>query len=83
MKTMLLSLIVGIALTVLGAFAVWADEEKVPLDKLPKAVVEAVKEKFPKAELVSASKEDENGKTVFEVSIKRSEERRVGKECRL
>src|SRR5947209_569232 len=25
------------------------DEEKVPLDKLPKAVVEAVKAKFPKA----------------------------------
>jgi len=46
------------------------DEEKVPLDKLPKAIVEAVKKKFPKAELVGASKEKEDGKTVYEVAIK-------------
>jgi uncharacterized membrane protein YkoI len=50
--------------------AAWADEEKVPLDKLPKAVVEALKKRFPDAELVSAEKEDENGKTVYEVAIK-------------
>ena len=30
-----------------------ADEEKVPLDKLPKAVLDAVKAKFPGAELLS------------------------------
>jgi hypothetical protein len=49
----------------------WADdEEKVPLDKLPKAVIDAVKNKFPKAELVEASKESEDGKTVYEVEIK-------------
>ncbi len=49
----------------------WADdEEKVPLDKLPKVVVEAVKKKFPNAELVEASKENEDGKTVYEVAIK-------------
>jgi hypothetical protein len=46
--------------------AVRADEEKVPLDKLPKEVTAAVKKKFPKAELVAASKEDGN----YEVSIK-------------
>ena len=46
------------------------DEEKVALDKLPKAIVEAVKKKFPKAELVGASKEKEDGKTVYEVAIK-------------
>jgi hypothetical protein len=56
----------------LGAFAFLLadDEEKVPLDKLPKAIVEAMKKKFPKAELVAASKENEGGKTVYEVSIK-------------
>src|SRR5205085_11412445 len=43
------------------------EEEKVPLDKLPKAVTEAVKKKFPRAELVSAEKEKQDGKTVYEV----------------
>jgi hypothetical protein len=47
-----------------------AGEEKVPLDKLPKAVADGVKKRFPDAELTEASKEDENGKTVYEVSIK-------------
>jgi uncharacterized membrane protein YkoI len=47
-----------------------ADEENVPLDKLPKAVADGVKKRFPDAELKEASKEDENGKTVYEVSIK-------------
>jgi hypothetical protein len=46
-----------------------ADEEKVPLDKLPKAVTEAVKKRFPDAELKSAEKEKEDGKTVYEVAI--------------
>jgi hypothetical protein len=46
------------------------DEEKVPLDKLPKAVTDAVKKKFPKAELVSAEKEKEDGKIVYEVNFK-------------
>jgi uncharacterized membrane protein YkoI len=45
-------------------------EEKVPLDKLPKAVVEAVKAKFKGATLVSAEKEKEDGKTVYEVNLK-------------
>jgi hypothetical protein len=47
-----------------------ADEENVPLDKLPKPVVDGVKKRFPSAELKEASKEDENGKTVYEVTIK-------------
>jgi uncharacterized membrane protein YkoI len=47
-----------------------ADEEKVALDKLPKTVLDAVKARFPKAELVGASKEKEDGKTVYEVTIK-------------
>jgi hypothetical protein len=53
-----------------GLVSARADEEKVPLDKLPKAVVEAVKKRFPEAELVSAEKETEDGKTVYEVAIK-------------
>jgi hypothetical protein len=47
-----------------------ADEEKVPPDKAPKAVVEAAKKRFPKAEVVGVSKETESGKTVYEVEMK-------------
>ena len=50
--------------------AAWAEEEKVPLDKLPKAVTAAVKAKFPDAELKGAEKEVADGKTIYEVSLK-------------
>ena len=46
-----------------------ADEEKVPLDKLPKAVLDAVKARYPGAELTGAEKE-EGGKMVYEVALK-------------
>jgi hypothetical protein len=60
-----------VTLLSLGAFATLrADEDKVPLDKLPKPIVEALKKKFPKAELIEASKETEDGKTEYEVTIK-------------
>jgi hypothetical protein len=58
------------AAVLLVAAAGRADEEKVPLDKLPTAVVEAIKAKFPKAELVSAEKETDGDETTYEVIIK-------------
>ena len=66
------TLSICLGLTVLAA--AWAparadDEEKVDLDKLPKAVTEAVKARFPDAELKEASKETEDGKTIYEVGI--------------
>lgn len=70
MKTVKRMLSAGVATLALVVSGVLADEEKVPLDKLPKEVTEAVKKKFPKAELVSAEKEKEDGKTVYEVNIK-------------
>ncbi len=46
-------------------------EEAVPLDKLPAVVKEAVAKKFPKAELVKATKEKEkDGDTDYEIAIK-------------
>lgn len=50
--------------------SVRADEEKVPLGKLPKPITESVKKRFPKGELTEASKETEDGKTVYEVTVK-------------
>ena len=46
------------------------EETKVALDKLPKAVVEAVKKMFPKAEMLEASSEKEHGEMHYEVEIK-------------
>lgn len=46
-----------------------ADEEKLALKDVPKAVLDAVKAKFPAAELKEASKEVEEGKTTYEVSL--------------
>ena len=48
----------------------WAGEEKIPFDKLPKVVLDAAKAKFPDAELIGASKEDEDGKVVYEIGLK-------------
>jgi len=46
-----------------------AEAEKVPVDQLPKAVIGAVKAKFPDAKLKSAKKDVVEGKTVFEVAL--------------
>lgn len=56
----------------LSAFAAGAgadEEEVIPLDKVPAAVLKAVKEKFPKGELKKAEKETEKGKTTYEVAL--------------
>src|SRR5207248_1247229 len=47
-----------VAVLVLAA-AARTDEEKVPLDKVPKAVLDSAKKRFPKAEVKGASKEGE------------------------
>ena len=44
-----------------------ADEEKIALDKVPKPVMKAFKAKFPKAEVKAAIKEEEDGKTTYEI----------------
>lgn len=44
-------------------------EVKVKLADVPKAVVQAVKAKYPKGKLTEASKETEDGKTVYEVTV--------------
>jgi uncharacterized membrane protein YkoI len=46
-----------------------ADSEKVPLDKLPKAVMNALKAKYPGAQVKSAATELEEGKTVYEIAF--------------
>jgi hypothetical protein len=45
-------------------------EQKVPLDKVPKPVVDAAKKRFPMAEIIAASTEKADGKQVYEISMK-------------
>ena len=66
--TRMMSYVAAAVLVSAGAVA-RAEDEKLPLDKLPKAVVEAVKAKFPQAEMKAAAKEVEDGKTSYEVTI--------------
>jgi uncharacterized membrane protein YkoI len=46
-----------------------AKEEKVPLDKVPKEVLDAFKAKFPGAKLTDASTEVEEGKKIYELAF--------------
>lgn len=65
-------LALGVALSVLAVAAARAADEgekKVPLDKVPKAVLDAVKAKFEGAELKGASTEKDGDKLVYEISL--------------
>src|SRR5438270_3473125 len=50
--------------------ALGGDEEKIPLGRVPPAVTDAVKAKYPGAELTGAEKEADDGGTVYEVAFK-------------
>jgi hypothetical protein len=60
---------------VIVAGSAFADEESIKVEDLPKAVRSAVKKKFPEGKLVSAAKEEEDGKTVFEVVVEDDDEK--------
>jgi uncharacterized membrane protein YkoI len=47
-----------------------ADGEKVPLDKVPKAVMDAIQDRFPDADITSVEKETEDGKIVYDIELK-------------
>jgi uncharacterized membrane protein YkoI len=70
---MMRNFVTGTAVVLLvTAAAAWAggDQEKtVNLDKVPKKVIDAVKAKYPKATIRSASTETEKDKTIYELSI--------------
>lgn len=46
-----------------------ADEQKISVDQLPPAVMNAVKAKYPEAKIKEAAKDVEEGKTTYEVSL--------------
>jgi Putative beta-lactamase-inhibitor-like, PepSY-like len=67
-KRIMIGAVAVLGMSVLIA-AAKADEEKVPIDKLPSAVLKAVKRKFPKAEIERATKEVEDGTTTYEIEL--------------
>ena len=60
------------ALTLLGLSTLVAAraDEKVALDKVPARVTKAAKAKFPNGEIKKVEKEDEDGRTIYEVTLK-------------
>jgi uncharacterized membrane protein YkoI len=62
----------ALAALLLLASGARADEKdkKIPLDKVPKPIVEAINGRFPGADVSSVEKETENGKVVFDVELK-------------
>jgi hypothetical protein len=61
-----LTAVVGLVLVAASAAA----DEKIPLDKVPKAVLDAIKGRFPGADITSVEKENEDGKVVYDVELK-------------
>jgi uncharacterized membrane protein YkoI len=59
----------SLTLTLATALPAAAGEQKVPLEKLPKAVKAAFAKHFPGATADKASSEKENGKTVYEIAF--------------
>ena len=58
----------GLALVISGA-AGRGDEKKVPLSEVPKVVLDAVRARFPGAELKEAEKEVDEDEATFEISL--------------
>jgi uncharacterized membrane protein YkoI len=59
-----------LGLSGLSATAALADEKKISVEDLPKVVLKAAKKAFPEAKIVGASKETDEGETIYEVEMK-------------
>ena len=69
-RTLIATVLSG--LLVLGASASAEDKKdnrKLDLDKIPKAVMDSLKAKFPKAEVKHVNKEIVDGKTCYEIGV--------------
>ena len=66
----------GLAATLLSGLLVGGtalradDKDKLDLDKIPKKVMDALKAKFPKAEIQKWTKETENDKVIYDIEFK-------------
>src|SRR5262245_19214975 len=54
----------------LGPGQAWAQEEKIPKEQIPKAVMDALLAKFPKAKIDTCVREKEGGAVVYDIEVK-------------
>lgn len=59
-----------LGLSGLLATAALADEKKIEVEDLPKVVLQSARKAYPEAKIVGASKETEDGETIYEVEMK-------------
>jgi uncharacterized membrane protein YkoI len=57
-------------LCLIGTGFAYSHEERVSVDKVPKPVMDAVKARFKEAQVTGAGKETEEGKPVYEITLK-------------
>jgi uncharacterized membrane protein YkoI len=60
----------SLALGTLFALSAWTAETKIKVEELPPAVQKAMKEQSKGAAILGASKEQENGRTTYEIETK-------------
>lgn len=60
----------------IGTIPAWTKEEPVPKDKIPKAVMDALLAKFPKAKIDKCVKEKEGDDVVYDIEFKQE-----GRKC--
>jgi hypothetical protein len=70
MRSLRLLTMVAVLGLLAGAGPASCQEVKIDISKLPKKVVDAIKAKFPDAQLMKASSEKENNVTLYEVGLK-------------
>jgi hypothetical protein len=63
-------------LLLIGAVTAWSQEEAVPLDKIPKAVMDSLLSKFPKAKIDKCHKAKEGNDVVYDIEFKQE-----GRKC--
>ena len=61
---------------VIAPVGVWAQEEKVPAGKIPKAVMDALHARFPNARIDTCVKEKEGNDVVYDIEFKEN-----GRKC--
>jgi Putative beta-lactamase-inhibitor-like, PepSY-like len=76
MRHSIVLLVAFALLVVIGTSKVRAQEEAVPLDKIPKAVMDALLAKFPKAKIDKCTKAKEGGDIVYDIEFKQE-----GRKC--
>jgi len=59
----------------IGAWELRAKEESIPVDKIPRKVMDALKSKFPKAKIDKCTREMEGDDVVYDIEFKEGERR--------